>query len=237
VESNNAEKLLAKANVLVSDDHFVYKSGRHGSGYLNKEMLVELSANEIVCLIEEIGRNAIANGFSPENRREIGIIGPAMGAIYMSLTLAAFFERVFVGCRFFPARTELVKVGSEKVHVIPEKLAGFYEGKQLVTIDDIVNGGTTIREIARLFKSLPGAEIFASMCIADRGGQTAETLGIDEHYPLLRVDMSQFSAKECPYCKDGVPVNTVLGKGNTFVEKFGQPPFGPHVVLPEPIDQ
>lgn len=215
--------------------HFVYKAlHKHGAGYVDKEKFSEIGSTELVELIEAIGENALSQGIDFPDVPEIGILAPAYGALMFPLVLSAYFEKR-TGRKFFPARTEAIPSdpnGSNKlIHVVPGKRREFYHGKCYGILEDIVNNGTTVREIKELFERDADAEIFAVLCVADRGGQTAKSLGVEQYYPFKRVDMTQHDLKlgPCPLCEKGIPINTLLGKGKGWVAMFGQPPYSSDV--------
>jgi orotate phosphoribosyltransferase len=219
-----AMEILSSANAIMDNDHFVYKAGTHGSAYINKEKFPFLGARNLENILVATAENAVRNGLNLQGETSVGIIGPAMGATPYPLTLAVAFEKLFPGIIFFPARTELeIDKDGKKIHIIPEKLLSDYKGRCFMIFEDIVNNGTTIREVTNLFAGI--ARVKAAICIADRGGQTAKSLGIAEYYPWLRVDMTQYDAKKCPICARETPINVVLGKGNVWVKLFGQPPY------------
>lgn len=227
------KKILSISSALIENDHFVYKAGTHGSAYINKKKFSFLGARIITKMIKDVAYNAIKNGFNPE-RNMIGIIGPAMGTIAFSLTLANELESMIniynnnKDVIFFPARTELIEnsVG-KKIHIIPEKLKEEYSRRPFIIFEDITNNGTTIREVKKLFEEKIGARIIAAMCFIDRGWQNERTLGVKEYYPLMRIDMTQYDVRKssCPLCKKGIPINIILGKGRYWVNLFGQPPY------------
>ncbi len=225
------KKLLFQSEAVISGEHFVYKSGKHGSDYIDKERFSFIGATELVAIIEEIGRKAEESGMKIELSSMTGIIGPAEGAVLFPLTLAKYFESrirtqkgFFHDVKYFPAKTS---VNSDGYHYIKEKLISYYYGKNFIIFEDIVNGGTTIREVCHLLRNKLNAKVLAALCFIDRGGQTAASLGIPQYFPGLRMNMSQYSAKECPLCKKGVPINSHLGKGKKWIDLFGQPPYDP----------
>lgn len=222
MNKKDVKAMLLSKKAVVTGDHFVYKKGTHGSDYIDKEAFVDLGARNLSSIIRFVGLNAIRH-LDIGEEKEIGVIGPAYGAIPFALTLADFFE-FFFGIKFFPARTELT---DKKVHIIPEKLRSSYKKKAFIIFEDIVNNGTTTREVKALFEQQVSARIIAASCFVDRGGQTAGTLGISQYYPMLRVDMEQVDVREetCSLCEQGVPINIELGKGKRWVEMFGQPPY------------
>ncbi len=224
---NKGMEFLESVKAVV-EDHFVFKAGfMHGNLYINKEVLSFIGARNLIQLIKEMVDNAVANGLSFGDVREVGVIGPAYGAIPFALSVAGFLEEHFPEIKFFPARTELKKVGDRDVHYLPDKLAKSYHGKIFIGVEDIVNNGTTIREVKSVFIEQASAEIIAFLCFANRAEQNTETLGVDGFYPLMNPVLEQYDIQEnpCPLCVAGIPINTELGKGAKWVEKFGQPPY------------
>lgn len=218
------------ADQIIKNGHFVYKAGTHGSHYLDKETLIDLGAEKLADFIRLAGLLAWKRGFHfDRSYKEIGIITPAMGAIAYGLTLAEQFEGLNLGrVRFFPARTELRQDDSGKrIHYIPDKLIALYYQKLFIIFEDIVNNGTTVREVSQLIvdPEILNSEVLGVICLIDRGGQSAKSLGVDQYAPLIRVKMRQFQANVCPQCYQGVPINTDLGKGERWVKLFGQPPY------------
>jgi len=224
----NVDEILQKSGAVVSG-HLVYKAGTHGLHYIDKERFVNLSAQELSVFIREVGINAILKGLQiPADAERIGIIGPAMGAIAYSLTLAECLEKSFPAIKFFPARSNLeIGPAGKLIHVIPDKLLPLYLDAYFMIFEDIVNNGTTVREVKLLFESVAKAKIIAALCTVDRGGQTAESLGIEQYFPLKQIQMDQWDPRKnpCPLCEQGIPISTDLGKGSLWVKLFGHPPY------------
>ncbi len=224
----DVDQILQKSGAVVSG-HLVYKAGTHGVYYIDKERYVNLSARELSTLIREVGLDAIVKGLQfPVGVERVGVIGPAMGAIAYTLTLAECLEESFPAIKFFPARSELeIDSSGKKIHAIPDKLLPLYQNGFFVIVEDIVNNGTTIREVKKLFEDVAGAQIIAAMCTVDRGGQTLESLGVEQYFPLKRIHMEQWDPRKepCPLCEQCLPITTALGKGSRWVQLFGDPPY------------
>lgn len=223
------EKMLANSNTLIDGSHFVYKAGTHGPTYINKEEFAFIGSDNLTWLLREVAFNATGKGIDFGDNSKVGIIGPAYGAIAFVLTIAHALERQYGGQYiFFPARTELVvnKTG-KKIHTIPEKLHPAYRGKAFVIAEDIVNNGTTIREVKKIFEREVNGRIIGVLSIVDRGGQTADSLEVPQYFPLIRIKMKQYDVRKekCPLCDEGKPINILLGKGKRWVKMFGQPPY------------
>lgn len=224
---------LKASGAVIEGSHFVYKSGHHGSVYINKEMFAFMGAYELTKLIHEVGSHSlnVLSTVCKLSLDEVGIMTPAMGAVPYALTLAKAYDDFYAlgnrgveKIKFFPAHTTLSAEFSEMQHAIPPKLVPQYQGKAFIIFEDVVNNGTTVREVKKLLDAI-GARVIAVVCFVDRGGQTAESLGVEQYFPLARVEMKQDEANSCHLCKEGVHINTDLGKGKRWAELFGQPPY------------
>lgn len=214
----------------VTTGHIVYKAGTHGTAYIDKRRFRNMGAVKLTKLIYKVGENAIRQGLTFEPYvTEVGIIGPAYGAIAFALPMAACLENSFPNIRFFPANTELsIDHTGNRIHVISEKDMPDYKGKKFIAFEDIINNGTTVREVKIVFERDADGEIIAVLCFVDRGGQTNESLGnISQYFPFQRVSMEQSEAKECSQCIQGIHIRTDIGKGERWVKLFGQPPYPP----------
>ncbi|MCD4705499.1 hypothetical protein K8R61_00270 [bacterium] len=223
----NAMSFLKSVKAVV-EDHFVFKAGyMHGNLYINKEVFSFIGAKKLTELIGQVVNNAVEKGLQFGDAKEVGVIGPAYGAIPFALTVSSFLEGYFPGIKFFPARTQLKEKDKRDIHYLPAKLIKSYHGKIFIGIEDIVNNGTTIREVSTVFSEQANAKIIAFLCFVNRANQTAETLGIDDFYPLMNPTIEQYDVRDapCPQCAAGVPINTELGKGSEWVKIFGQPPY------------
>jgi orotate phosphoribosyltransferase len=212
------------------EGHFVYKSGLHGNMYIDKERLGRLGGRKMTEVLLAVAMNAFAeNMMQFKMETTVTIIGPAFGAINYTLPICNFFEEMYktLCINFRPGRTQLREDG--KTHYFPEKLLDIYgESDEFIVIEDIVNLGSTIREIDALTKETFGKPVSRAMCIVNRGGQTAQSMGIEEFHPLLDVCMEQHD----PRTVSGLEkinklgdINLALGKGNGWVRMFGQPQY------------
>ncbi len=215
---------LLRSAAAVATGHFVYKSGKHGPGYVNKEAFATLGATQLFDLYRAVGVSAASGALGFGDERRVAVIGPAYGAIAGALAVACGFEAVARTTRFFPTRTQL---DPQDRHVLPQKLIDQISGLPVVISEDIVNAGRTVREVAALVRGLDiGCRVVGAVCVVDRGGQTEETLGVPVYAPLQRIDMTQYDPREyCPLCAEGRPIDLVLGKGKAWVDLFGQPSY------------
>lgn len=228
---------MLKKTKAVAEGHFVYKAlHNHGAGYIDKDMFPFIGGQNLVELLEAEAENALDAGLNLSVYKEAVLILPAYGAIKYGLPIAAYLEKK-TGTRIFVVETEVERDGTGKrYHVIPDNIKKRIKGLPVFSKEDIVNAGTTLREIHTLIKRELDVDIFAALSTIDRGGQTAESLGISSYYPFMRIDMTQYDVRSpggCLLCQKGIPINIDLGKGEGWVKKFGQPPYPPDMDFSE----
>jgi orotate phosphoribosyltransferase len=67
-----------------------------------------------------------------------------------------------------------------------------------------------------------GGDVVAAAALVNRGRVTAADVETPALTALLDVDLDAWDAASCPLCRDGVPVNTDVGKGREFVAARGR---------------
>jgi orotate phosphoribosyltransferase len=231
----NIDQMLKEARA-VATGHFVYKAlHNHGAGYIDKDKFPLIGASNFSDVLEATAERALLMGLDLSSSKKFGLLLPAYGAIKMGLTAAAYLERR-TGTQIIVFETEVERdEKGKRYHIIPDNTKKMIMDIPLLGFEDIVNAGTTLREINDLAWKELMARIKAALSIIDRGGQNTRTLGIDGYYPYMRINMEQHDVREkvCPLCAAGIPIDTELGKGRGWVEMFGQPPYPPDMDFSE----
>lgn len=203
---------LADVGAIVRGSHFVYTKGElgperdHGPDYINKDaitphpLLVVGVANELVGFIKYANIETIAS--------------PAVaGAIIGSAT--AYWLGAEVGKA---GEIKFAYLDKEGGYLVLKR--GFPEfvknGRRVCVVEDVLNSGGTAKQTVDVVRR-HGGEVVAVVAIANRGGVTAESLGVDRLHSLIDVPMPKFPGHDCPLCKEGVPVRTDLGHGAEFL--------------------
>ncbi|MDD2871512.1 MAG: phosphoribosyltransferase family protein [Candidatus Gracilibacteria bacterium] len=156
--------------------------------------------------------------------KNVLVIGPANGAISYAPIVSSYLQKYFRTIKFRHGRTQLDK--NDK-HYIAEKHKALIDiSDTFIIVEDIVNQGTTIKEVSAILPK----QVNSVLCLVDRGNNSAENLGIEQFFPFLRVNMDQYDPrKNASLFESEMKINTTLGKGNIWVEQFGQPPYGDDV--------
>lgn len=203
-------RILKEANAILKDDHFVYTKGGHGHEYVNKDALM-LMPFELDLLCNEIAEHFRASGPAI-------VLGPAVAGAIISYAVA---RNLNAPLKPLVSATYADKEGDG--FVLKRGYDEVIKGKRALVVEDILNTGGSVKQIVELARR-HGAEVIGVGAICNRGGVTADMIGDPpELFSVVSVNMQMYPADECPFCKEGRPINTKIGKGADFVAKHGQP--------------
>ncbi len=191
--SARALDIMRDCQAILTDGHFVYTSGRHGSVYINKDAVYPHTYK-----IAELG------AFIAQHLCQFDVdvvAGPALGGIIMSQWTA---HHLGVPGVFAERREgELVFArGYDK----------FLKGKRVAVVEDILTTGLSARQTVEAVEAA-GGTVVAVCALFNRGGIKASELGAPELSSLIEMQFDDYAADECPLCAKGIPINTDVGKG------------------------
>lgn len=193
---DEALKIFKEAGAYL-EGHFLLTSGRHSNAYIEKFNVLQHP--------EHCAR--LCAGIA-DHYRQAGVdvvVGPAIGGI-----LLAYETARALGVRGIFLEREEGKL----------KLRRGFEirpGEKALIVEDIVTTGTSVFEVLEaLHKEKQEGRILGVGYLVDRSGGKAD-FGVPQH-PLMKLDLPNWSAEECPLCKQGVPL-TKRGSRTAPAEK------------------
>ncbi len=189
---------------MITGSHVVYTSGKHGSAYVNKDAVYPRTAR-----VAELCR-FLADASAP-HRPEV-VCGPAMGGIIL-----AQWTGHHLG---LPAVYAEKTAGGMALRRGYDKLVA---GRRVLVVEDILNTGGSIRETIAGVREA-GGNVVAAAALVNRGAVTAADVGAPVLVALLDVALDAWDADACPLCRDGVPINTDVGKGRQFLAERAKRP-------------
>ena len=195
-----ARAILTEARAIVTDSHIVYTSGKHGSAYVNKDAVYPNTAR-----VAELCR-FLADAAAP-HRPEV-VCGPAMGGIILAQWTGNHLGLPAVYAEKSPDGGMTLRRGYDKL----------VAGKRVLVVEDVLNTGGSVREAVGAVRAAGGDPVVVA-ALVNRGGVTAADVGVPALVALLEVELDAWDAATCPLCRDGVPVNTDVGKGREFLAK------------------
>jgi orotate phosphoribosyltransferase len=182
--------LFKKADALL-EGHFLLASGMHSPNYLEKFLVLQYPPTvERFCA-------ELADRFKDSNIEVV--LGPTTGGVLLAYEVA----------KNLGVRGIFAERGEQGGRVLRRgfKIA---PGERVLLVDDILTAGTSVRDTMRVVDEA-GAALVGIGVLADRSGGKVD-FGVRLE-SLLKVDMLQYAADECPQCKAGVPL-TKRGSGS-----------------------
>src|SRR5262245_35181853 len=198
--------MLVDCRALLSDDHFVYISGDHGSGWVDKDSI--FVEPKRVARLGQLLAHAV-------RRLDAQILcGPATGGLIVAQWTAFVLGVPAVFAEHNSPRSTTELRGRFAFHRGYDRLVA---GRRGLAVGDVVNTGQSIRQTVAAVRAA-GGEVLAAAALVDRGNVDAAALGVPEYVYLMEYDIPDWPAADCPLCKAGKPVNTRFAHGQDFLD-------------------
>lgn len=198
------KKILAKVNAVLTNGHFVYVSTKHGDKYVNKDAVYPH-----IKLIRQLSK-MWAEDFKNSNVEVV--VGPAIGGIILSHDTAGELSKIL--------KKDVPGVFAEKDgeggFEFKRGYADVIKGKRILIVEDVLTTGGSVKKVIDLTRKA-GGKIVGLGVIANRGGVKPIDVGVKKIDALINLKFETMEAKDCTLCKNGVPVNTNVGKGKLFL--------------------
>lgn len=203
---------LAISGAVSTNRHFVYTSGMHGPTYINLDPVLPDTA-----MMAQFCRELAA----PFLGQVEVVAAPAVGAIVLAvLTALALSE----------GHGPVVAIWADKTTGggFAVERAGFgplLRGRATLVVEDLITTGGSVTKVCREVER-HGARMVGVSAVCNRGGVTAEQLGVPRLHSLAEVDFAAFPADNCPLCTDLVPIVEDIGHGTQFRSRHPHYPGG-----------
>ncbi len=199
---------LTNVSAVITNSHIVYTSGKHGSMYVNKDALYpHTKQTSELCRL-------FADHFSNDDVDVV--IAPALGGIILSQWTAHHLSQL-TGREVLGLYAE--KIEGTKDFVIKRGYDKLLAGKKVLILEDVLTTGGSVKKVVDLVRSMEGV-IVGVGALCNRGGILAKDIGnVPKLFALVSIVLDSWAPEDCPLCKQGVPINTSVGKGREFLEK------------------
>ncbi len=198
--------ILKKIGAVITDDHFVYTSGKHGSVYINKDALYPHTAetSEVCRVMAEMFKD-----------KEIeAVVGPALGGIILSQWVAHHLSQM--------KGKEVLGVYTEKDATENQILRRGYDqvikGKKVLVVEDLTTTGGSVKKVVDTVRQA-GAEVVAVCVMVNRDPVNVNESTVGALFVATDILEAQaFNEAECPFCKANRPINVKIGHGKAYLE-------------------
>jgi orotate phosphoribosyltransferase len=210
--TQRAEQILIDCRAILRGGHFVYVTGQHGDGWVDKDSIFPNTdhTSELCGMLAETCSNLGA---------EI-ICGPATGGLIVSqwtahhMGLPSVFADHAKEQGYHPAA--VVSGPLRPPFILKRHYDRAVSGKRVLVVDDVINTGLSLRETADAVRGA-GGKVIATAALCTRGNAKPEDCGAERMVALCEVIVPTWPAEECELCKRGIPVNTEFAHGADFL--------------------
>lgn len=198
-------EILKKVGAIVTDNHFVYTSGKHGSVYIRKDLLYpHTEATSEVCMM-----------FAEKYKdKDIDVVvGPSIGGIILSTWVAYHLTKL--------KNKEILGLFTEKDEASNQIFKRGYDelvkDKKVLIVEDLTTTGGSVRKVVESVKAAGGNVVEVCVMVnRDPEHVTSDVVGAP--FSQLGIFKAEsFDAESCPLCKENVPINTTVGHGKKFL--------------------
>jgi len=199
---NEVLDIFEKHNAIIKG-HFVLTSGLHSNRYFAKDRVMPHTkdASEIC--------QKIAMNFADDSIE--AVIAPALGGITLSNWTAHHLSEV--------TDRDVLALYSENENglwVLRNDMRDLIMNKRTLLVEDTITTGGSIKGVLKTIVSI--CEVAGVGTIFNQGEVTADDLGVPKLVSLVKAP-GEIWKEPCPLCKQGVAVNTTVGKGAQFIAR------------------
>lgn len=199
MDESKIDRIIDDCDALITDTHIVYSSGKHGDTYFNKNRIFTKPD-----YISWIGKQ-FAQEFA-DNKID-AVIGPVTGGAILSSWTAYYLSEV--------ENKNIHSLYADKKgddFVIKRGYDKFCRNKNVLVVEDVLTTGNSIKKVIKVVIDNGGRVVgIASIC--NRGSLTKSDFGVKKFFSLKIIELKSYSAKDCPLCDKGIPINKELGHG------------------------
>lgn len=226
-------KRCRQRGAILTDDHVVLTPKPdgfyHAPGYFDKDRVLSDAMS-----LNAIGSDITARFWTDDIDC---VAGPTTGAVGLAAAVAmrmyiqlgwaidwvyaeeATKEEVYyTTCTINDAPTVKVNVPIKNKRVVKRCFPPFVKGKRILVVEDVFSSGGSAKATIDAVNEV-GGNIIGVAVICNRGGITAEKLGVPRLEVLYDIPMVMHREEECPLCAANIPINMQVGHGKAFYQR------------------
>jgi orotate phosphoribosyltransferase len=204
---DNVVDILKKVGAVITDSHFVYTSGKHGSVYVNKDAVYPHTAET----------SRIGELFAEKYKdMDIDVVAaPALGGIILSQWVAYHLSKL-KGKEVLGVYTEKT---ADKQMIFTRGYDKLVKGKNVLVIEDLTTTGGSVRKVVDTVKAV-GGNVVAVCVMVNRDPEKVTSEVVGGSFSALGIlKASAFDEEVCPLCQKNIPINTNVGHGQKYLEE------------------
>ncbi|KZR90820.1 phosphoribosyltransferase family protein [Synechococcus sp. MIT S9508] len=200
-------RILESSGTLIKNDHFVYASGDHGSGWIAKD-LINLNPKLAYELGQLLGQEIHRHGLQPDV-----VCGPAIGGV-----ICAQYTALALGSRCVFTERVINEEGKTIDFEIKRGYVEAIKNQSILIVDDIINTGFSVQLTYQAIAQAGGNPLGIAAYV-NRGNVGAQELGVKNFIYLDEISLPAWPEEACPLCEADMPVNVKYAHGAEFIKR------------------
>lgn len=193
----DVQKELERIGAVYTNKHFVYVSGKHGSGYINMDPLFPETE-----LLFELTKSLV----KPFEGEFDTVVGPATGGIKLSILASLAAKKAGVWAdKDGEGGFEFERAGFKRQ----------IKGKRVLIVEDLLTTGGSVWKVARQIEEAGGTVVGISV-VCNRGNVTAAQLSVPRLEWLFETNFAAQDPNNCELCAKHVPIIENIGHGDDY---------------------
>lgn len=207
--SQDVISILKSIGAVLTDDHFVFTSGKHGEVYINKD-----------ALYPHTQQTAAVGKLFAEHCKDMDIdtvAAPALGGIILSQWTAYYLSEM--------KGKEVAGVYAEKT---PDKSFAFtrgydsyIKGKNVLVIEDLTTTGGSVKKIVDVVKAAGGNVVMVGVMVNRNPDQVNSEMMGAPFFSLGVLKAGAWDEADLPANIKARPINTKVGHGKKYLQEKG----------------
>lgn len=208
---------MTDTHVILSKKDPVTGEWMHSDTYFNKNKLfIYPTDSEAVGRMMAESAKEIADMCSPQDNcgSPSCIVGPAVSGIILSHVTASAY------CRL--SGSEVSTLFAEKIRddfALGRGYDALVKGKGVIVVEDVITSGGSVRQTAEAVREA-GGFVRGVVAVCNRGGVTAEMLGVEHLRSIMTLEARSWKESEVPGWLRSRPVRTDIGHGKKYLEEM-----------------
>ncbi len=200
--------ILKKIGAVLTDDHFVYTSGKHGEVYINKDALYpHTQETSQVCRL-------MAEAHAGKGVEVV--VGPALGGIILSTWTANHLSEI-EGREVLGVYTDK---DEQKNQVFTRGYDKLITGKKVLVVEDITNTGGSAKKVVDAVHGVGGTVVGVCVMVNRDPSITDQQIGAP-FTALATFPAEAWEEADLPERIKSRPVNTSVGHGKKYMQQKG----------------
>jgi orotate phosphoribosyltransferase len=206
--------ILKQVGAIITDNHFVYTSGKHGGVYINKDSLYPHTKET-----SHVGK-MFAEKY--KNKDIDIVVAPAVGGAVLCQWVAYYLSR-FKKKEILSVYTEKDKgttaSAAESQQIFRRGYDKLVKRKNVLVIEDLTTTGGSVKKTIECVRAA-GGKVIAVCVMVNRDPKNVNSRTIGAPLSALGVfKAGAFDERACSLCKRNIPINTQVGHGKKYLEE------------------